>query len=106
MQLRRRSLPDARRQDGAGAVGVAPPVPIVAVTDRDQVARRLMLQWGVLSVVADLAGDIGAVAARLVRNSSHAACFPATRSSSWVSVTPDLAPGPSNFLKLHRVGSG
>ena len=73
---------DARRQDGAGAVGVAPPVPIVAVTDRDQVARRLMLQWGVLSVVADLAGDIGAVAARLVRNSSHAACFPATRSSS------------------------
>src|SRR5262245_25027974 len=29
-----------------------PPVPVVAVTDRDQMARRLTLSWGVLPIVA------------------------------------------------------
>jgi len=83
-----------------------PPVPIVAVTDRDQVARRLMLQWGVLPVVADLAGDIGAVADRLGQELVTRGVLPGNAVIVLVSVTPDLAPGPSNFLKLHRVGSG
>ena len=83
-----------------------PPVPIIAVTDRDQVARRLMLPWGVLPVVADLAGDIGAVADRLGQELVARGVLPGSAVIVLVSVTPDLAPGPSNFLKLHRVGSG
>jgi len=83
-----------------------PPVPIVAVTDRDQVARRLMLQWGVLPVVADLAGDIGAVADRLGQELVTRGVLSGNAVIVLVSVTPDLAPGPSNFLKLHRVQSG
>ena len=84
-----------------------PPVPIVAVTDRDQVARRLMLQWGVLPVVADLSGDVGAVAASTGPGARHTRrAIPANAVIVLVSVTPDLAPGPSNFLKLHRVRSG
>jgi pyruvate kinase len=81
-----------------------PPVPIVAVTDRDQVARRLMLQWGVLPVVTDLTGDVGAVANRLGQELVTRGVVPGTAVIVLVSVTPDLAPGPSNFLKLHRVG--
>ena len=83
-----------------------PPVPIVAVTERDQVARRLMLPWGVLPVVADLAGDVGAVADRLGQELVARGVLPANAVIVLVSVTPDLAPGPSNFLKLHRVQSG
>ena len=83
-----------------------PPVPIVAVTDRDRVARRLMLQWGVLPVVADLSGDIGAVADRLGQELVTRGVLPGNAVIVLVSVTPDLAPGPSNFLKVHRVGSG
>jgi pyruvate kinase len=81
-----------------------PPVPIVAVTDRDQVARRLMLQWGVLPVVAELTGDVGAVADRLGQELVTRGVLPANAVIVLVSVTPDLAPGPSNFLKVHRVG--
>jgi len=73
------------------------------VTDRDQVARRLMLQWGVLPVVADLAGDIGAVADRLGQELVTRGVLPGNAVIVLVSVTPDLAPGPSNFLKLHQI---
>jgi pyruvate kinase len=80
-----------------------PRVPIVAVTDRDQIARRLMLQWGVLPVVADLSGDVGAVADRLGQELVTRGVLPGDAVIVMVSVTPDLAPGPSNFLKLHRI---
>ena len=83
-----------------------PPVPIVAVTDREQVARRLMLQWGVLPLVADLAGDVGVIADRLGQELVTRGVLRANAVIVLVSVTPDLAPGPSNFLKLHRVRSG
>jgi pyruvate kinase len=80
-----------------------PPVPIVAVTDRDPIARRLMLQWGVQPVVAELTGDIAAVADRLGQELVTRGVLPGNAVIVLVSVTPDLAPGPSNFLKLHRV---
>ena len=60
-----------------------PDVPIVAVTDQDQIARRLMLSWGVLPVVADLSGDVGAVATRLGQELVLRGVIPADRSSCW-----------------------
>ena len=80
-----------------------PDVPIVAVTGQEQVARRLMLSWGVLPVVADLSGDVGAVATRLGQDFVRRGVIPANSVPPPPSVTPDLAPGPSNFLKVHRV---
>jgi pyruvate kinase len=80
-----------------------PPVPIVAVTERDRIARRLMLSWGVVPVIADLSGDVGAVAARLGQELVKRGVVAVGDPIVLVSVTPDLAPGPSNFLKVHRV---
>jgi pyruvate kinase len=81
-----------------------PAVPIVAVTDSDRVARRLMLCWGVLPLVVDLSGDVGAVAERLGEELVRRQVVPANAVVVLASVTPDLAPGPSNFLKVHRIG--
>jgi len=80
-----------------------PDVPIVAVTGQDQIARRLALSWGVLPVVADLSGDVGAVATRLGRELVTRGVILAGATLVLVSVTPDLSPGPSNFVALHRV---
>ena len=80
-----------------------PPVPIVAVTDSDHIARRLMLSWGVLPIVADLSGDVGIVTERLGQELVRRDVVPASAVIVLVSVTPDLAPGPSNFLKIHRI---
>ena len=80
-----------------------PPVPIVAVTERHQMARRLMLSWGVVPVIADLSGDVSVVAERLGQELVQRGVVPDGAAIVLVSVTPDLAPGPSNFLKLHRV---
>ena len=80
-----------------------PDVPIVAVTGEDRIARRLMLSWGVVPVVADLSGDVSAVATRLGQELVGRRVVPPDSVVVLVSVTPDPAPGPSNFLKVQRV---
>ena len=80
-----------------------PEVPIVAVTGEDRIARRLMLSWGVVPVVADLSGDVSAVATRLGQELVGRGRVPPDSVVVLVSVTPDPAPGPSNFLKVQRV---
>ena len=80
-----------------------PPVPIIAMTDRDTTARRLALRWGVYPLVADLEGDVNAAATRLGNDLVARGLVPPDSVVVVVSVSPDLARGPSNFLKLQRV---
>ncbi len=80
-----------------------PEMPIIGVTDNEQVARRLALSWGVLPVVTDLSGDSSAVSARLARELVQRRVIREDSMVVLVSVTPDPAPGPSNFVKLHRL---
>jgi pyruvate kinase len=79
-----------------------PDVPIVAVTGEEPIARRLMLSWGVLPLVTDLSGDVSEVARRLGQELVRRGVVPDDAVVVLVSVTPDLAPGPSNFLKVQR----
>ena len=81
-----------------------PETPIVAVTDDERVARRLTLSWGVLPIVGDLSGDADAIAVRLDRQLVQRRVIREESMVVLVSVTPDPASGPSNFVKLHRVG--
>jgi len=80
-----------------------PAMPIVAVTDDERIARRLALCWGVLPVAADLSGDNNALAARLDRELVQRQMIREDSMVVLVSVMPDPAPGPSNFVQLHRV---
>jgi pyruvate kinase len=80
-----------------------PPVAIYAATDQRQVAQRLTLSWGVMPVLTDLSGDVNAAASRIGHELVERGAIPRASTIVLVSVTPDLAPGPSNFLKLQRV---
>lgn len=80
-----------------------PPVPICAATDDPGIARRLALAWGVVPIVADLQGDVSETASRIGGLLVTRGVIPAASTVVLVSITPDLAPGPSNFLKLQRV---
>jgi pyruvate kinase len=80
-----------------------PQVPIFAATDREAVARRLTLWWGAVPVLDDLSGDVDAAARRIGAQLVERGAIQPGAVIAVVSVTPDLAPGPSNFVKLHRV---
>ena len=66
-------------------------------------SRRLALVWGVVPVLADLSGDVSEAASRIGRMLVARGSIPASSVILLVSITPDLARGPSNFLKLQRV---
>ena len=80
-----------------------PRVPIFAATDQPSMTRRLALVWGVMPVLSDLAGDVHAAATRIGQDLVSRAAIPAGSAIVVVSITPDLAPGPSNFLHIQRV---
>jgi pyruvate kinase len=83
--------------------GLRPPVPIFAATDDHEVAARLLLSWGVVPLVSDLSGDVNAAASRIGEDLVTRGAITAGSTLVLVSVTPDLARGPSNFIKLQRV---
>ena len=80
-----------------------PRVPIYAATDQPEMSRRLALAWGVVPVLADLSGDVSEAASRIGGMLVARGSIPASSVILLVSITPDLARGPSNFLKLQRV---
>jgi pyruvate kinase len=80
-----------------------PRVPVYAITDNPVIARRLALLWGVVPVVADLAGDVSEAAARIGDMLVQRGSIPLSSNVVLVSITPDLAHGPSNFVKVQRV---
>jgi pyruvate kinase len=83
-----------------------PATTIVAVTDQEVVARRLALYWGVVPLLADLSGDIAAATRRIGAALIARGIVAAGADVVLVSMTPELAPGPSNFLKLERLRAG
>jgi pyruvate kinase len=80
-----------------------PRAPIYAATDRDDVSRRLALAWGVVPLMADLGGDVNDAASRIGARLVEQARIPPGSVIVLVSINPELAKGPSNFLKLQRV---
>jgi pyruvate kinase len=79
-----------------------PRVPIFAATDQADIARRLALSWGVVPVLTDLGGNRSEAAGRIAADLVERRAIAASSVVVVVSVTPDLAQGPSNFLKVQR----
>jgi pyruvate kinase len=80
-----------------------PRAPIYAATASAEISRRLALTWGVIPVVADVAGDVSEIAHRIGSSLVQQGSLAAGATMVVVSVSPDLTRGPSNFLKLQRV---
>jgi pyruvate kinase len=106
----------AERADAAAIVAVTrggttarvlsalrPRVTIFGATDRSEIARRLALQWGVTPVLTDLSGDVSVAASRIGAELVTRGALEPGSVIVLVSVTADLAPGPSNFVKVQRV---
>jgi pyruvate kinase len=80
-----------------------PRVPVFGATDSPVIARRLALSWGVVPVVTQLTGEITEAASQLGQQLVQLGAIEQGAAIVLVSITPDLARGPSNFLKIHRV---
>jgi pyruvate kinase len=80
-----------------------PNVPIYAATDRPAIARRLALAWGAVPILMDVGDDLQAAATRIARDLVGRGVIAPASVIVLVSITPELAPGPSNFLKIERV---
>jgi pyruvate kinase len=80
-----------------------PSTTIVAATDQEPVFRRLALSWGVVPLFADLSGDIDVAASRIGATLVSRGIVKAGSAIVLVSMSPELGPGPANFLKLQRV---
>jgi pyruvate kinase len=80
-----------------------PAVPIYAATDQPSIARMLTLAWGVVPVLEDLSGDVSDAASRIGETLVARGSVAAGAVVVLVSITPDLARGRSNFVKVQRV---
>jgi pyruvate kinase len=80
-----------------------PRASIYAATDGADVARRLALTWGVVPLVGDLGTEVEAAIDAVATMLVGSRIVPSGSVVVIVSISPDLAPGPSNFLKLERI---
>ena len=82
-----------------------PRAPVFAATDNAVMARQLTLAWGVIPVLCGpMQGDVSDEAAhRIGRMLVDEGSIPKGSVIVLVSITPELARGSSNFLKLQRV---
>jgi pyruvate kinase len=106
----------AERSDAAAIVAVTrggktarvlsalrPRAAIYAATDSPAIGRRLALAWGVVPLVCALGTDVDAAVATIGDTLLTSGAIAMSSVIVVVSISPDLAHGPSNFLKLQRI---
>ena len=80
-----------------------PRVPIIATTDRDDLARRLSPYWGVLPVCTDIGESVSAAGELVGQQLVARGLVQAGTTVVLVSVNPDLARTDANYLKIQRL---
>jgi pyruvate kinase len=80
-----------------------PRAPVYAATSSGDVARQLALAWGVVPVICDLGTDVALALDRITEMLISRSLVAPSSVIVVVSISPDLAHGPSNFLKLQRI---
>jgi pyruvate kinase len=80
-----------------------PAVPILAVSDRPEVASRLALSWGTVPLLTELGDDVAKAANRISEELVARRLLEPGSVIGFVSVSTSLGPGPTNFVKLQRI---
>jgi pyruvate kinase len=80
-----------------------PHVPIFALTDRGDLARRLALFWGVVPLRIDIGENISAARALIGQQLVSRGLVSAGASVVLVSINPDLTRQDANYLKIQRL---
>jgi len=106
----------AERSDAAAIVAVTrggktarvlsalrPRAPIYAATNSAAIGRRLALAWGVMPLVCAFGAEVDAAVATIGETLVASGAIAVSSVIVVVSISPDLAHGPSNFLKLQRI---
>ena len=83
--------------------GLRPPMPILALTEREDTARRLTLNWGVVPVSTEIGDNLEAAGPRIARELVSRGLVDAGAAVVLVSVNADLARSDANYLKILRV---
>ena len=80
-----------------------PRAPIIAACGRDDVARRLSLNWGVLPMCTDIGDNVDSAGARVGRELVARGLVAAGASVVLVSINADLARADANYLKVQKL---
>jgi pyruvate kinase len=80
-----------------------PRAPILATTDRVEMARRLTLYWGVLPVCTDIGDDVDAAGTLIGRELVTRGLVPAGSVVVLISISPDLTRNDANYLKVQQL---
>jgi pyruvate kinase len=80
-----------------------PRVPILATTDRPELARRLSLYWGVTPVITEVGVDVDAAGAKTAQQLLARGLVAAGTTIVLVRINADLTRTDANYLKIHRL---
>jgi pyruvate kinase len=80
-----------------------PRVPILAMTDRAEMARRLSLHWGVFPVAASIVRKVDSVGTLIGRQLVEKGLVPEGALVVLASISPDLGRMDANYLKIQRL---
>jgi len=78
-------------------------VPIFAATDQPEIARRLALSWGVVPVLTEIGEDVATTGQRISDDLLARHALEPGALVVFVSVSEELGPGPTNFVKLQKI---
>ena len=79
-----------------------PAVPIVAVTERTDIARQLSLLWGVFPVCTSALENVDAAGSQISQQLVSGGHVPEGALVVLISITPDLGRVDANYLKIQR----
>ena len=80
-----------------------PRVPILAMTERVEMARRLSLLWGVFPVASSIVRKVDSVGTLIGRQLVERGLVPEGALVVLASISPDLGRGDANYLKIQRL---
>jgi pyruvate kinase len=80
-----------------------PHAPIIAACGREDVARRLSLNWGVLPMCTDIGDNVDAAGASVCRDLVARGFVPAGAPVVLVSINADLARTDANYVKVQKL---
>jgi pyruvate kinase len=80
-----------------------PHAPIIAACGREEVARRLSLNWGVVPMCTDIGDNVDAAGARVCRDLVDRGFVPAGAPVVLVSINADLARTDANYVKVQKL---
>ena len=80
-----------------------PSAPIIATTNREDIARRLTICWGVVPLCVEIGANVDEARAHIVQQFLGRGLLTPGATVVLVNISPDLTRTDANYLKLQRL---